>query len=225
MISKKEAVARIFDDFEKKIISFDFKADLRNQYFIRKADEAICIFDFHFYERTNIRGGEKGFLIEPYIWIHVKDVEDIYKKITVNRELKKLSDFITLGNSIANLKNNPDGVNRIRNTSLDLLLFDFKDIDYVASEIARYFQKYAMEYFNTNANVAKADELLNAHPSEYTVHMRNDTYRFIKGLIAAKLTNNQKFTDLFKIYEKLVIERDMPENTKMEMNALKTLFL
>jgi hypothetical protein len=123
-MTKKEVVQGIFDYLTKELTFFDFKAEIKNQRFIKRTPTAVFIYDILFYDRTNIKTGAKGFLVEPYIWINIKEVEGIYKEVTVNTELKKETDFITLGESIAELRTNSDGIHRKWNESLNLFVFD-----------------------------------------------------------------------------------------------------
>ena len=223
MISKSNVRKGIFDPMSNELERVGFKFDKKNQFFVKKAQDAIFVYDIHFYHQTNIKSGEKGFLLEPYIWVIVKAVEKIYKEITVNKELKVDTDFLTLGNGVANLEANPDGINRKRNASLDLFVFEERNIKYVSWEILKHFRETAIPYFDNNQTVKAVDKLLNRQPKEYCVHMPNDTYRFIKGLIAAKLNNNEAFEQLLIEYSKLIIERDMPSSTREELNNLKKL--
>jgi hypothetical protein len=50
--------------------------------------------------------------------------------------------------------------------------------------------------------------------------MSNDLYRFIKGIIAAKLNKNPKTEQLVKIYNDLIVKRNMPDYCKEEMFRL-----
>lgn len=224
MLSKGKVVKGIFDFISIEIEKFGFKLDRKSQFVLRKTPEALLIYDLHFYDRTNIKTGAKGFLIEPYVWINVKGIEAIYKQVTINKELKMESDYLTLGNSVADLKANPDGINRNRNRSLDLFVFEDKNVNYVSWEILKHFKEFANPYFNENATIKAADVLLNKNPREYCVHMPNDTYRFIKGLIAAKLNASSNFEELMFVYSNLIVERDMPDNCKEELSNLKILW-
>jgi hypothetical protein len=222
-MTKEEVVQGIFDYLTKELTFFDFKAEIKNQRFVKRTPTAVFIYDIHFYDRTNIKTGAKGFLVEPYIWINVKDIEDVYKEVTVNKELKKETDYITLGNSIANLKANPDGINRNRNQSLDLFIFEEQHISAVSQSLISVFKEIALPYCIKNNDIERVDHLLNQYPTEYSVHMRNDVYRFIKGLIAAKLNRNPAFDSLMSTYSDLIIERDMPDNCKEELERLKAI--
>jgi hypothetical protein len=222
-MTKKEVTQKIFENISSQIERFNFKPDLKNQWFVCKTSDTVCIYDIHFYEQTNIKNGIKGFLIEPYVWINVKAIEELYKEITVNKELKKDTDFKTLGTRIAELIANPDGIHKKWNQSLNLFVYEEAHIKEVAKKLTEQFEKIALPYCTDNGNIKLVDYLLNKNPKEYCVHMSNDLFRFIKGLIAAKLNNNPKIGQLSKIYEDLIIERDMPDNCKEEMNRLKAI--
>jgi len=221
-MTEKEIVQKIFGKISREIEVFNFKGYARNKCFIRGTSTAMFIYDLFIYTRTNIKTGAKGFQIEPYLWVNVKEIEKYYNEVTTNTELKKETDFKTLGNSIANLLANPDGINRERNQSLGLYIFEENHINLVADELLKQFKSVAIPYFLINNTVSRVDELANKHPKEYCVHLYNDLFRFIKGLIAAKLNKNQKLEELLQIYESLIIERDMPDYCREEMSRLKS---
>ncbi|NLU91352.1 hypothetical protein [Chitinophaga sp. Ak27] len=220
---KKEVIKSILEFMEKEMGLYNFKPNFKEQGFIRKDKGAIFFYFFLIYDRTNIKTGEKGFQIEPQINIHIPEIEKYYKEITINSYLKTDWQFITIGNTVANIMANPDGINRKRNQSLDLFVFEEKNIPYVSWELLKYFKEVALPYFLTNNNVKKIDELLNTHPKEYSVHMFFDPYRFIKGTIAAKLAKNPALDDIVSTYSNLIIERDMTDDCKEEMERLKAI--
>lgn len=222
-MTKKEVVQKIVEKIAGIIESHGFKTDLKNYWFVRKTDAAGYIYDIHFYDRTNTKTGAKGFLVEPYIWINVKEIEQYYKEITLNKELKKETDFKILGESLAELIANRDGIHRKWNESLDLYIFEERDIAVVAKELIKQFEKVALPYFLKNGSVQMVDKLANEHPKEKSVHLSNDNHRIIHGLIAAKLNNNTKLEQLIEIYDKMIIELDMVESTREEMDRLKSI--
>ena len=221
MISKTEAAKGVVNFLSETFEKNGFVWQPKEQLFLKKTLQGLLVFDLHFYDRTDMKTGAKGFLVEPYIWIIVNQTEEVYKKITVNTFLKKKTDFITLGNSVADLETNPDGIYKARNKSLDLFVFGSKNINYVSFEILTHFKKTALPYFEANCSSEAVDFLLNRHPREYCVHMRNDVFRIIKGLIAAWLTRNPKFEYLIQVYSEIIIDRDMPVNCKEELKNLK----
>jgi hypothetical protein len=172
-----------------------------------------------------LKSGAKGFLIEPFIWVHVNEIEKHYKLITVNKVIKRDIDFVTIGNSIASLLANADGIYKNRNKSLDLYIFNEIDIVNVSKQLERIFKEIALPYCLKNDNVASVDKLVNMYPNEYKTSFSNDNYRIIKGLIAAKLNDNSALNDLVEIYDRQIVDRNMSEDTKAEMNRLKSIFL
>jgi hypothetical protein len=220
MISKKEVVNGVFSFLSEGLKKNGFEPKISDQFFLKSTQQGLANIDVHFYERTNLKTGAKGFLVEPHIWIGIDEIEQIYRQITVNTSLKKKTDFITLGNKLANLEANPDGISKKMNESLDLFVFETKNINYVSFEILSHLKKTAFPYIERNLSTVAADTLLNMHPREYCVHMRNDVYRIVKGLIAATLTNNPKFESLMEIYSNLIVERQMPDNCKEELSNL-----
>lgn len=220
-MTQKEIIRKVLQLLEVELESFAFKLKINQQGFFRRNGDATFFYYFLIYNELNIKTGERGFLLEPYADINISLIEEYYKEVTLNTELKNEWDFITIGNSIADLVANPDGINRKRNQRLNLLIFEERDIQPVVIELLKQFKQVALPYFLANNKIKRVDELLNVHPKEYSVHMYNDIFRFIKGLIAAKLNNNANFDNLMSIYNKLIIERDMPEYCMVELDRLK----
>lgn len=221
-MTQKEVIRKIISSISDELKLFDFVASYKDQGFIRKTDTSIFFYQFLIYNRTFLKTGAKGFLVEPYIWIHLNEIEKYYKQITLNSVIKNDIDFVTLGNSIASLLANPDGLYKNRNKSLELFILNEKDISYVEDQLVKKFKEVAMPYCLSNANIASVDKLANTYPNEYKVNLSNDNYRIIKGIIAARLNNNPSLNELIKIYDNQLVERDMPEDTKEEMRRLKT---
>ncbi|MCW3466430.1 hypothetical protein [Chitinophaga nivalis] len=220
-MTQKKVLRDLIELLQPKLSPFNFKPNLKEQGFFRKDEHATYFYFFNIYNRTVIQTGEKGYLIEPNAKIGIQAIERYYKEITVNSYLTSEWNFTTLGNNIANLLANPDGINRQRNKSLDLLIFTETDLYEVATEIYNKFTNVAMPYFLMNNTISRVDELLNSYPKEYSVHLVNDLWRFIKGLIAAKLNNNPKLHQLIETYSNLLIERDMDPDCFQEMENLK----
>lgn len=223
-MTQKEVLRGIFKFLNAELCIFNFKPDIKEQWFIRKDKSSFYFYTLLIYDRTNIKTGEKGFQIEPYATIHIPEIENYHKEITTNTEFKKEWSSTTIGNSVANLLANPDGINRKRNQSLDLYVFEESHIKLAAEEILKQFKKIALPYFLTNNSVKRVDELLNSNPREYCVHMNNDLYRFIKGLIAAKMNKSSRLKELLQIYDHLIIERNMPDYCQEEISRLKLFF-
>ena len=220
---KKEIIENIYSQLEPDFRNFGFKWHKKTESFLSVRPDAIFNYTMNFYTRTVLKTGEKGFLVEPFIWITNNAIENIYKDITLLEPFEVEHDYISLGNSVANLKANPDGINRNRNQSLDLFVFEEKNINYVGWEIKKHFNELAIHYFLANSSVKAIDSILNKHPYEYCVHMNNDNFRFIKGLIAAKLNHNPNFSHLMEVYTKLIYDRDMSKICKEELSRFKAI--
>lgn len=210
-MTQKELLKRLLTLLSAELEPFNFNVKLKEQGFIRKDNNAIYLFYFSVYTRTNIKTGDKGFLVEPFAYVNIPQIEKYYKEITLNTELKNDFHFLTIGNSIADMLANPDGIYRKRNESLDLFVFQDQHLQFVVSELVKLFKHFVLPFFLENNTIAKVDELLNSCPLEYSVYMSNDLLRFVKGLIAAKLNKNPRLDKLLSIYSNRVVEWDMPE--------------
>ncbi len=208
-MTQKEILRGIIDLLKNELKVFDFNASYKEQGFIRTTNNTNFLYQFLIYNRTVIKTGAKGFLIEPYIWLNVKPIEKYYKEITLNTVIKNDTDFKTIGNSIASLLSNPDGIYRHRNKSLGLLVFEEMHIPLVVEQLLKEFKEVALPYCLNNASVAMVDKIVNTKPEEYKVHMMNDNYRILKGIIAAKLNCNPNLDEIISIYEKQIVDRDM----------------
>lgn len=222
-MTQKEVLRKLVDSLSNEMKVYDFEPSYKEQGFIRKTNNAIFLYQFLIYSRTIIKTGKKGYLIEPYIWINVKEIEKIYREITLNKVIKSDTDFKTIGNSVAGILANPDGLYKNRNKSLDLFVFEEKHMAHVGVELFKRFKGVALPYFLNNGNVPTVDKLINTKPNEYKVHTQNDNHRIIKGIIAAKLNNNPSLNELIDIYYEQLLERDMLSNTKKEMSRLRDL--
>lgn len=219
-MTQKEVLRKIIDLLTPELKAYDFQPSYKEQGFIRRTENAMFFYQLLIYNRTVLKTGAKGFLIEPYIWAGVKEIEKYYKQITINKELKTDVNFVTIGNGIANLLANSDGLYAHKNKSLALHVFDERHIPIVAAQLLKQFKEVALPYCLNNATVAMVDKLVNTKPDDYKVHTMNDNYRILKGIIAAKLNNNPHVDELIKIYDKQIVDRDMYNATE-EMQRLK----
>lgn len=219
-MTQKQVARKLIDLLTPELRPFDFEPSYKEEGFIRQTGGAFFLYQFLVYNRTILGSGIKGYLIEPYIWITVKEIEKYYKQITSNTELKTEVDWKTIGNSLANIMANPDGLYKKRNKSLDLLVFEEKHIRPVAARLLKHFKEVALPYCLTNGSITMVDKIVNSKPDEYKVHMQNDNFRIIKGIIAAKLVGNPNLDKIIKIYDKQIVDRDMYNATE-EMGRLK----
>lgn len=221
-MQKKEVINQLFNCLTPTLTAAGFKADLKNQFYLKETDTALFNYDIRFYDRTLLSTGEKGFLIEPVAYVHVKAIEDIYKQITVNTILKKPTQFITVGAALADLEANPDGSYKKMNQSYGLQIFTEADIAGVCNELQKKFETIALSYFNNNATSIDVHHLLNNKPEKETVHMSNERSRIVKGLIAAKLSGTSDYYKLVETYGKVIKKQDLTEDTKKEYQKVQT---
>ncbi|PWV46222.1 hypothetical protein [Chitinophaga sp. S165] len=222
-MQKKEVIKEIFECLSPTLAAAGFRADLRNQFFLKDTDSALFNFDIRFYDRTVLQTGQKGFLIEPVAYVHVKAIEALYKQITLNKHLKKATQFITVGAAIADLDANPDGVAKHINQSYGLLIFEEKDIAAVCDMLKEIFQSKALPYFLAHEKAAGIDAVLNNKPDKDSIHMANERYRIVKGLIAARLAGNSNYPKLVEAYAKRIKKYDMMDETFEEFQKVQVL--
>lgn len=221
-MTQSGVLRKLIDLLTNELKTYDFETSYKRQGFIRRTNNAIFFYQFLIYNRTIINTDIKGFLIEPYIWVGVTEIEKYYREITLNSELKTDLNFVTIGNSIAGILANPNDVYLYRNRSLDLYVFEEEDIQIIGKKLFKQFKEVALPYCLNNASVEMVDKIINTKPEDYKVHAMNDNYRILKGIIAAKLNNNPHLEEIVKIYDRQIIERNM-YNAAEEMSRLKNI--
>lgn len=222
-MQKKEVIKELFECLTPALAEAGFRADFKNQYFLKDTDSALFNYDIRFYDRTVLDTGQKGFLIEPVADVHVKAIEAIYKQITLNKHLKRPTQFITVGAAVADLDANPDGVAKHINQSYGMLIFEQKNIAAVCDLLKEIFQSKALPYFLAHEKAAAIDGALNKRPDRDTIHMANERYRIVKGLIAAWLAGNSNYPKLVEAYVKQIKKYDMMDETFEEFQKVQAL--
>ncbi len=64
-----------------------------------------------------------------------------------------------------------------------------------------FYFLFALPFYERNNSIAEIDELLNDHPTEKVIYLDDLGWRIIKGLIAARLNNNPKYSELRNYYK------------------------
>jgi hypothetical protein len=219
-MTQKQVLTAIIGLMKDEMAMYGFKPSYKEYGFIKKTGDAIFLYQLLIYNRTLFEANQTGFLIEPYVWINIREIEKYYKQISLNTELRAEVDYKTIGNSVADILANPDGFYKQKNKSLNLYVFKEAEIAGIASRLIEIFSSIGVKYFVENSSVKRVDEIVNAAPSKSKVHMQNDNYRLIKGLIAAKLNKNPNCETLIKLYES-EIEKNNMYNAINEMARLK----
>jgi hypothetical protein len=75
-LGKKSVLQIIFEKIATKIKMYDFISEPKEQSFVRRNVDTVFIYQLLISDRTNIKTGAKGFLIEPFVWINVKPIEE-----------------------------------------------------------------------------------------------------------------------------------------------------
>ena len=145
-MTQKQVSRKLIDLLTPDLRPFDFEPSYKEEGFIRQTGDAFFLYQFLIYNRTILGSGVRGYLIEPFIGITVKKIERYYKQITYNTELTAEVHWQTIGNSLANIIANPDGLYKNKNKSLDLLIFEEKHIPPVAARLLKHFKEVALPY-------------------------------------------------------------------------------
>lgn len=67
--------------------------------------------------------------------------------------------------------------------------------------VKKFYQEYAVPFFEKYNSVDAIDKLLNDHPTEKVIYLDDLGWRIITGLISAKLNNNAKYNQLRDYYK------------------------
>lgn len=67
--------------------------------------------------------------------------------------------------------------------------------------VRKFYEEYAVPFFEKYNSVDAIDKLLNENPTEKVIYLDDLGWRIIKGLIAAKLNNNPKYNELRNYYK------------------------
>ncbi|SOE20420.1 hypothetical protein SAMN06298216_0913 [Spirosomataceae bacterium TFI 002] len=71
--------------------------------------------------------------------------------------------------------------------------------------VRKFYEEYAVPFFEKYNSLDAIDKLLNDHPTEKVIYLDDLGWRIIKGLIVAKLINNPKYNEL-RVYYKSEVE-------------------
>jgi hypothetical protein len=66
--------------------------------------------------------------------------------------------------------------------------------------VRKFYEDYAVPFFEKYNSIDAIDKLLNDHPTEKVIYLDDLTWRIIKGLISAKLNGNKKYNELRDYY-------------------------
>lgn len=75
-----------------------------------------------------------------------------------------------------------------------------EDIKEWGKIVRKFYEEYAVPFFEKYNSVDAIDKLLNDQPTEKVIYLDDLGWRIIKGLIAAKLNSNPKYNELRAYY-------------------------
>lgn len=206
----KQIIAGVAPVFTKHGFNVNFK----EREFNREQNGCLQIFDLLFYKKGDF------IEIKPEIRIKIKHIEDIYHHISIDHN----DIFRTLGNDLFSIVDFYDNGRETGGSSkTKWVIENEKDIKKLIKVIPKYFKREILRYFEENSSVASADELLNKHPREISVHNWLYPMRACLAIIAAKLNDNPKYDELVSIYEEEMEEA--LESYKEDFSKLKKFLL
>ena len=94
---------------------------------------------------------------------------------------------------------------------LDLKYFRFKvtnedDLGKTLNEIEDVFEKKGFDFLEKANNLSFIEETLNDSPAQSCRYLYNQVHRCFKGIIAAKLADNQNFATIINIYRHFLLK-------------------
>lgn len=133
--------------------------------------------------------------IEQFIYIEHLETERIYKKSS------GYSTSGTIGNEIGKIVRNPNDLMR-DHQSMELIVKLEEDLPETIKQIKFLLKEVAIPYYNRFSSLKSLDSILNDRPEEITVHANAQYFRFVKGLIIAKLIGREDYHQLALLYDK-----------------------
>lgn len=219
-MNKLQLLRRIMETMEPEMIQLGFKKSFSRQKFLRQKDKDFTIaYSLSVYDKFNMIKKRSGIVVEPSLYVHYSPIEKIYSKFTT-RSLTSVTDLVTIGNLLSDIIANPSGKYIVHNESLGL--FNYSESDFLtnANSLIRYFEDFALPYFEKYATIEGLDKIFNYHLEEASVHCyNNEPERSIRGIIAAKLFNNKNIQLLLKKHSEK-IKTVWNENYQIEFSKL-----
>jgi len=208
----------LFNNLKEFFSNKGFILSSQDEWFYRRINpDFIQIYDFLFYDSFDLKRREKAIRIEPAIWIISERVENIYAQIT-NRKFDKLTDLRTIGNTLANIIANQDGLYKKRNNELDIYILNDEDLNKELNKFIILFDKYVEPFFDKYSNYSALDELLNVDYKKHFVYKPDNYGRVLKGIILANLLKRDDLNKLIGQQSKIFIEA--PDAYKKEYDNL-----
>lgn len=135
------------------------------------------------------------------LYISQKEIEQVYERI-----LGK-SHKLTIGNTIERILKSPDG-REVVNADMSIIIFQTDDIEAAAETLEKYYTDIAKPYFEKYQTLYAVNEIINNPPFDYCPAYVGGNFdeRCMKGLIAARLVNNENYQKLVTKYDEVIKE-------------------
>ena len=93
----------------------------------------------------------------------------------------------------------------------ELKYFRFKvtdedDLNKTLEDVKVFFEETGFDFLENTQKLSKIDDILNDSPSQPCRYLYNQVHRCFKGIIAAKLTDNNNFTTITNIYRHFLLK-------------------
>ena len=212
LIEVKNNILLGLDKFAKenqfKIVKKDFAIK-------KNTKEYICAFDFTYnYWQDEIH-------LFPFATIKINQIHNICK---INGYDLNYTAFINLLFLEKYAKNKYDENTHWKmqyNQKDRFKIFSLNDIDKIIDKTLNLIYKYGLNYIKKYSNIKSIDNLYNKNPFDYNPNCSGLNTHCIIGLISAKLSKNENYDKLEKIYSKIVEDNDFNDIDKVAFDKIK----
>ncbi|PAC31010.1 hypothetical protein [Flectobacillus sp. BAB-3569] len=94
------------------------------------------------------------------------------------------------------------------------------DLDDVCEEVRSFMLTHGFEFLETHSSLEAINHMFNATPKISCKYAYNQSHRRFKGLIVAKLVNDDNFKDLFEKHQRGLIFSVAPEEELQKFDRL-----
>lgn len=133
-------------------------------------------------------------MIECFIGVRIENIEEIvlpYTRISPNFYKDALTIIISYGKFVGS------PFKKFKASSID-------DLDEIVHVLIQFLWKEGMPFFDEYTNEDNIDILVNSDPYTPSNFFFNQENRCLRGITAAKLTQNPKYYELVPIYEQIL---------------------